>query len=159
MTGDAQTRPILLVEDNPTDLDLTRRAFARLKLTNPIEFLTAGFRGKSIWRYVQTHPDMDHMRGISVLDRQFTINNIWDDTRQSGFGEPKTYVQDRMRATADEVSIFLKHDRTHIYICGLKGMESGVDEAMADICRSSGLDWAALRSDMRAQGRYHVETY
>ena len=74
-------------------------------------------------------------------------------------GEPKTYVQDRMRSTADEVSIFLKHDRTHIYICGLKGMESGVDEAMADICRSSGLDWAALRSDMRTQGRYHVETY
>ena len=74
-------------------------------------------------------------------------------------GEAKTYVQDRMRATAGEVSVFLKHDRTHIYICGLKDMESGVDEAMADICRSSGLDWATLRSEMRAQGRYHVETY
>jgi benzoyl-CoA 2,3-dioxygenase component A len=74
-------------------------------------------------------------------------------------GEAKTYVQDRMRATASEVSVFLKHDRTHIYICGLKDMESGVDEAMADICRSSGLDWATLRSEMRAQGRYHVETY
>jgi benzoyl-CoA 2,3-dioxygenase component A len=74
-------------------------------------------------------------------------------------GEPKTYVQDRMRATAEEVSVFLKHERTYIYICGLKGMEAGVDEAMADICRGSGLDWAALRSDMRGQGRYHVETY
>ncbi len=42
MTGDAQTRPILLVEDNPTDLDLTRRAFARLKLTNPIEVARDG---------------------------------------------------------------------------------------------------------------------
>lgn len=49
-----------------------------IKLTNPIEYLTAGFGGKSIWRYVQTHPDMDHMRGLSVLDRQFSINNIWD---------------------------------------------------------------------------------
>jgi benzoyl-CoA 2,3-dioxygenase component A len=74
-------------------------------------------------------------------------------------GEPKTYVQDRMRATADEVSAFLRHEKTHIYICGLKGMESGVDEALADICRGAGLDWAALRSTMRAQGRYHVETY
>jgi CheY-like chemotaxis protein len=30
-------RPILLVEDNPMDIDLTRRAFARRKLINPIE--------------------------------------------------------------------------------------------------------------------------
>lgn len=74
-------------------------------------------------------------------------------------GEPKTYVQDRMREMANEVSVFLQHDRTHIYICGLKGMEAGVDEALADICRGVGLDWSALRTDLRAQGRYHVETY
>jgi CheY-like chemotaxis protein len=29
-------RPILLVEDNPMDVDLTRRAFARHKVANPI---------------------------------------------------------------------------------------------------------------------------
>ena len=61
---------------------------------------------------------------------------------------------------ADEVvGVSASTTSTHIYICGLKGMESGVDEALADICRSSGIDWAALRADMRAQGRYHVETY
>ncbi len=74
-------------------------------------------------------------------------------------GEPKTYVQDRMRATADEIAVFLKSDKTHVYLCGLKGMETGVDEAFADICRGAGLDWASLRVGMRAQGRYHVETY
>jgi benzoyl-CoA 2,3-dioxygenase component A len=74
-------------------------------------------------------------------------------------GAPKTYVQDRMRQTADEVATFLKSEKTHIYLCGLKGMETGVDEAFADICRGAGLDWATLRSEMRAQGRYHVETY
>ena len=41
-------------------------------------------------------------------------------------GEPKTYVQDRMRATADEVTAFLKSDKTHVYLCGLKGMEARV---------------------------------
>ena len=66
-------------------------------------------------------------------------------------GEPKTYVQDRMRATPDEVATFLKNAKTHIYLCGLKGMETGVDEAFADICRNAGLDWAALRArDARA---------
>lgn len=29
-------RPIMLIEDNPMDLDLTRRAFARRRLANPL---------------------------------------------------------------------------------------------------------------------------
>ncbi|WP_119070446.1 response regulator [Aggregatilinea lenta] len=34
--------PILLVEDNPMDVDLTRRAFTRRKLTNPLEVARDG---------------------------------------------------------------------------------------------------------------------
>jgi CheY-like chemotaxis protein len=33
----AEIRPILLVEDNPMDIDLTRRAFSKRRLANPIE--------------------------------------------------------------------------------------------------------------------------
>ena len=36
------TRPVLLVEDSPIDVDLTKRAFARRKLTNPIEVARDG---------------------------------------------------------------------------------------------------------------------
>jgi len=35
-------RPILLVEDNPLDVDLTRRAFARRKLVNPLQVARDG---------------------------------------------------------------------------------------------------------------------
>jgi len=35
-------RPILLIEDNPMDVDLTLRAFRRRKLTNPIEVARDG---------------------------------------------------------------------------------------------------------------------
>jgi CheY-like chemotaxis protein len=42
MTPDFNTRPILLVEDNPMDLDLTRRAFARRKLANPLDVARDG---------------------------------------------------------------------------------------------------------------------
>ena len=38
----ADTRSILLVEDNPMDLDLTLRAFARRNLTNKIEVARDG---------------------------------------------------------------------------------------------------------------------
>lgn len=36
------TRPILLVEDNPMDVDLTLRAFRQRKLVNPIEVARDG---------------------------------------------------------------------------------------------------------------------
>lgn len=74
-------------------------------------------------------------------------------------GEPKTYVQDLMRQQAGMLSELVKSDATHIYICGLKGMEQGVDAALDDICRSAGLQWAEMRKEMREKGRYHVETY
>jgi benzoyl-CoA 2,3-dioxygenase component A len=74
-------------------------------------------------------------------------------------GAAKEYVQDRMRKHSASVAALLASPATHIYICGLKGMESGVEEALADIARGHGLDWAALKPVMRGEGRYHVETY
>jgi benzoyl-CoA 2,3-epoxidase subunit A len=74
-------------------------------------------------------------------------------------GKPKEYVQDRMRSEAAPIADLLKTEQGHIFICGLKGMEAGVEDALDGICRDNGLDWSALKPRMRAYGRYHVETY
>ncbi len=74
-------------------------------------------------------------------------------------GQPRVYVQDRIRSEAAQLAALLGSANTHVYICGLKGMESGVDEAFADVCRGAAADWAALKAAMRDGGRYHVETY
>lgn len=87
----------------------------------------------------------------TLLDKHFAWSRVP--------GEPKVYVQDLMRKESAKMIDLLKSDRTHIYMCGLKGMETGVDEALRDACRSAGLDWEAVRKEMREQGRYHVETY
>lgn len=71
----------------------------------------------------------------------------------------KEYVQDRIVAEQDEVAEMLGDERTHIYICGLRGMEEGVELAMTSIAESIGQQWTALRDVMRDEGRYHVETY
>ncbi|MGL5167617.1 MAG: benzoyl-CoA 2,3-epoxidase subunit BoxA [Afipia sp.] len=73
--------------------------------------------------------------------------------------EPRVYVQDRIRSEMAQIAALLRDENTHVYICGLKGMESGVDEAFADACRAASIDWAALKPAMRENGRYHVETY
>ena len=44
---------------------------------NPISYMRD--RGmSSIFRYIQTHPDMDHMDGIEALFRKFRPINFWD---------------------------------------------------------------------------------
>ena len=73
-------------------------------------------------------------------------------------GEPRAYVQDKLREAGPAVAELLKGD-TYVYICGLKGMEAGVMEALRDLGISAGLDWPALHARMVAEGRFHVETY
>ena len=63
--------------------------------------------------------------------------------------QPRVYVQDRIRSEMAQIAALLRDDKTHVYICGLKGMESGVDEAFADACRSASIDWSALKPKMR----------
>lgn len=72
---------------------------------------------------------------------------------------PRFYVQDRMRLSSDRIKNLLMAPETHIFICGRKGIETGVEEAFNDILKSSKSAWLSQREAMRAQGRFHVETY
>jgi benzoyl-CoA 2,3-dioxygenase component A len=74
-------------------------------------------------------------------------------------GEPRQYVQDRMLQACDLVAEMLKDRQTHVYVCGLKEMEAGVETAFEAIAQSFGANWPDLRDTMRDAGRYHVETY
>ncbi len=74
-------------------------------------------------------------------------------------GQDKEYVQDRMRVEEDIVAEMLADGNTHIYVCGLKEMEEGVERAFTNIAESIGQQWTNLRDVMREDGRYHVETY
>lgn len=74
-------------------------------------------------------------------------------------GTPKEYVQDRMMVEQQAVAELLADANTHIYICGLRGMEEGVEKALTNISESQGYQWLGLRDTMRQEGRYHVETY
>lgn len=44
---------------------------------NPIEYLK-DFNVKSIFRFILTHPDMDHMDGLKELFENFSVTNFWD---------------------------------------------------------------------------------
>lgn len=74
-------------------------------------------------------------------------------------GEKKRYVQDRLREEKVAVAEVLGDPDSHIYICGLRSMEEGVEKAFEEIAADAGMEWTAVRDAMRGEGRYHVETY
>ena len=73
-------------------------------------------------------------------------------------GEPRVYVQDRMRERAHDLAELLRGD-TFVYICGLKGMEAGVIEALREACTAASGDWPSIHRKLVDEGRFHVETY
>ncbi|MFG3384234.1 ComEC/Rec2 family competence protein [Streptomyces sp. NPDC047999] len=59
-------------------------------LVDPAEYFKRNFPGKSLFRYIQTHPDMDHMSGLHRLfwDERVDLVNFWDVDHDKTFEEP-----------------------------------------------------------------------
>lgn len=74
-------------------------------------------------------------------------------------GRSKRYVQDALRERAADVGPWLAERNTHVYVCGLKGMEEGVLLALRDIAQRHGMDWQRVWADLKREGRLHLETY
>ena len=71
----------------------------------------------------------------------------------------RMYIQDRVSEHADEIFAMIEEPKTHVYMCGLRGMEPGIDEAMSAAAAAKGLDWKELRPQLKKADRWHVETY
>lgn len=71
----------------------------------------------------------------------------------------RMYIQDRVAEHADEMFQLLQSEKTHAYICGLKGMEGGIDAAMTQAAEKQGIVWSDYQKQLKKAGRWHVETY
>lgn len=71
----------------------------------------------------------------------------------------KMYIQDRIKENADQLWELIQKPNTHTYICGLKGMEGGIDEGMSAAAGKFGVDWSVYQKQLKKEHRWHVETY
>ena len=71
----------------------------------------------------------------------------------------RMYIQHRIAEHADELWQLIQDEKTHVYICGLRGMEDGIDEALTTAAAKSDVDWSEYRKSMKKAHRWHVETY
>lgn len=71
----------------------------------------------------------------------------------------RMYIQHRIAEHADELWEMIQNPKTHTYICGLKGMEGGIDEALSAAAAKHDVNWDEYRKAMKKEHRWHVETY
>ena len=71
----------------------------------------------------------------------------------------RMYIQDRVAEHAVELWELMQKPNTHTYMCGLKGMEDGIDAALSAVASQKGVDWVEFRKQMKKDHRWHVETY
>jgi len=57
---------------------------------------------------------------------------------QTNAAGEKMYIQTRMAEYKEELWELLKKDNTYVYMCGLKGMEKGIDDIMVDLAAKDG---------------------
>lgn len=48
------------------------------ELTDPVAFFKKTFGNQPVFRFILTHPDLDHMRGLANLFRNVPVLNFWD---------------------------------------------------------------------------------
>jgi ferredoxin--NADP+ reductase len=97
-------------------------------------------------RYLADYPD--HFRYTKAISRE-----------QQNPSGGRMYIQDRVAENGEEIFAWIEDPRTHVYMCGLRGMEPGIDEAMTRAAEAKGLNWSELRPQLKKAERWHVETY
>jgi ferredoxin--NADP+ reductase len=71
----------------------------------------------------------------------------------------KVYVQSRVSEYADELFEMLQQPKTHVYMCGLKGMEPPINETFTQEAQKRSMNWDEFRKQMKKEERWHVEVY
>jgi ferredoxin--NADP+ reductase len=64
-----------------------------------------------------------------------------------------------MAEYTEELYELLQKPNTYVYMCGLKGMESGIDEFIGARFAKDGKDWIAHKRAMKKTKNYEVEVY
>ncbi|MFN9870613.1 MAG: ferredoxin-NADP reductase [Cyanobacteriota bacterium] len=102
--------------------------------------------------------DEDFKRYQAEFPDNFRYTTAISREQQNAKGG-RMYIQDRVLEHADEIFSLIENPKTHVYMCGLRGMEPGIDEAMTAAAAAKGLDWSELRPQLKKAERWHVETY
>lgn len=71
----------------------------------------------------------------------------------------RMYIQHRVAEQAEKLWTMLQDPKTHLYMCGLKGMEGGIEEGLSPFAAKQGVEWSDFVKKLKKEHRWHVEVY
>jgi len=102
--------------------------------------------------------DDEHQTYKKEFPDQFRYDYAVSREDKNAAGQ-KMYIQTKMAEYAEELWELMQDEKTHVYMCGLKGMESGMAECFGPIAEKNGIVWTEFAKAMKKADRYHVEVY
>jgi ferredoxin--NADP+ reductase len=108
----------------------------------------------------QTRKDYLYESELEEYAQNSTCNSITAFSREEKNAEGgRMYVQHRLIEHGETLFNLLKKPETYFYICGLRGMESGIVEGLQEVAKRQGIDWNEFFDTLKAEKRWHVEVY
>ncbi|MGF1537867.1 MAG: ferredoxin--NADP reductase [Elainellaceae cyanobacterium] len=122
------------------------------------------YRGKAWLIFgIPTTPNILYKEELEAMQEKYPDNfrlTYAISREQKNQDGGKMYIQHRVAEHAAELWEMIKDKKTHTYICGLKGMEDGIDEALSAEAAKEGIDWKEYQREIKKkEHRWHVETY
>ncbi|KAI3824285.1 hypothetical protein L1987_05738 [Smallanthus sonchifolius] len=126
---------------------------ATVIMFNGLAWLFLGVPTSSSLLYKEEFEKMKDMKPDN-LRVDFAVSR--EQTNEKG---EKMYIQTRMAQYDRELWELLKKDNTFVYMCGLKGMEKGIDDIMVTLAAEDGIDWVTYKKQLKKEGQWNVEVY
>lgn len=120
---------------------------------NGLAWLFLGVPTYSSLLYVEEY---EKMKKIAPKNFRYDLAISREQTNSKG---EKMYIQTRMAEYADELWDLLKKDNTFVYMCGLRGMEKGIDDIMVSLAARDGYDWEKYKKELKQNQQWNVEVY
>jgi ferredoxin--NADP+ reductase len=111
---------------------------------------------------VPTTPNVLYKEELETIQQKYPQNfrlTYAISREQKNAQGGRMYIQDRVAENADKLWELIKDPKTHTYICGLRGMEEGIDAAISAAAAKEGVTWSDYQKEIKKAGRWHVETY
>jgi len=117
--------------------------------------LAMGARNQKELIYMNEIND-DLLRVVHTKQCHFLTARSREETTADG---KRMYVQHRLAEQMDSIKSMLRRDNFAVYICGLKGMDHGVEEVFSQAYGDTQTVWEERKTRLKHQGRWNVEVY
>merc|ERR1712232_1272848 len=94
--------------------------------------------------------DDEHREYASKYPSQFRYDYAVSREQTTSTGK-KMYVHNKVAEYADEVWELVQSPKTHIYVCGLKGMMPGMEECFGPMAEKHGQTWEDFITGMKKE--------